>query len=1271
MRIRNVIFTIIATLILTCTLGFARTTTTDLELVKPIWTEDIDILDDINANSDILEAFANDVLEFDLSPVLRASLDIATFNIEGVDATEFGYLDGVSAFGGTLIDDADAEAARTTLSAVSMALDNIASCAINTSLLLGTSDGGALGSTSYMWSDLFLASGAVINFHVGDITLTHSAEVLTLAGGLLAAEQLTLTKTTIAAGAFTGLTTTVTCGVTHTGNVAGTRSYVTTDDTGDTIANMFGIMSRATVIHDDDYVSGTLTGNLCQIDLGTSIQGNAWGMCIDHLASDARNHAPIAFIRFEDKDPSVAPTLYWFDLGGTANAFPTGDAGDIHYHDTLHIRLNSTDRYIPLSTVEGTYTTTYPIVATDLTVTNDITGSITGNAETVTFADNDATDEANEILFAGNAAESGDCVVEADSDFTYNPSTGTLTTTAITVTGAIATATDISMTGELDMTGANALIDLNPAQTGTACIIDITPTAAIAAASDWDGICIDGDALDPLTGNTTFIHGLHLDFSGVVSADGDDAVVGGAYVLLPTGDTANCYAYTHALNELTVAGMQVGFGSLGGSLELSFTATYRGMWVDWDGITRNANAPVLEGIRVELPADYSNFGTSFGAYFSGGGETVTICDGTYSLNISGNVLLDGTFDMTYSNATAGGDGGFTSHVLQSTTALTGTLRGAYITASNYTETATGTIRGLEVKARTEQPGGSGGDVNVLEGISISADSKAHSVTTMRGIEVMLDGSTGGTVTEGVGIRIANNMQADKITTMTALQIYSDSFPYDYGIDMSQGAGGITTDIKLSGGTTLTSRAMVVPSGGKFNISIGGASGDDFTVDTNKLVVLGDTGYVGIGTATPGFLLDIHGSRLGLKVINNTAVNSANDITFWAQNINSGDHAQTSFYFTNDRGIAGAFASYGGLIYGGSGYTADPIFGFNRNDKMFLVTYGNNNLGMYLGTTVAQPLIFGTNNTEKMRIISSGNIGLHGVTVPTAKLHLPAGTAAASTAPLKFMSGPLLTAEEAGTIEFLTDAWYGTITTGPTRKQFAFTDIVDDTAYGAGWDAVTAIAPSKNAVYDKIEALSSADLSDVASIAMLDETEVVLEAWDFQYDVTIFIEDDDPAVRPTFTFRKARDGDPDYDVHSGDEMGALRYDGRIGPVHYEGANIRAIVDVTPGAGDMPGRLEFLTTPDGAGDPVLRLAIDNAGNIKMGDGAWTNYVNVTNAGAMTAEGTASIEATDLAITNQAEGDILYFDGSNWIRLAKGTAGQVLTMNAGETAPEWQTP
>jgi len=69
------------------------------------------------------------------------------------------------------------------IGAATKALDNLSSVAINTSLLLGASDGGALGSGSKMWSDLFLASGGVINWDNGDVILTHSANTLTFASG--------------------------------------------------------------------------------------------------------------------------------------------------------------------------------------------------------------------------------------------------------------------------------------------------------------------------------------------------------------------------------------------------------------------------------------------------------------------------------------------------------------------------------------------------------------------------------------------------------------------------------------------------------------------------------------------------------------------------------------------------------------------------------------------------------------------------------------------------------------------------------------------------------------------------------------------------------------------------------------------------------------------------------------------------------------------------------------------------------------------------------
>jgi hypothetical protein len=57
---------------------------------------------------------------------------------------------------------------------------------ISTDLAPTSNDGLALGTTALGWADLFLASGGVVNFNNGDVTLTHSANTLTLAGGDLA-----------------------------------------------------------------------------------------------------------------------------------------------------------------------------------------------------------------------------------------------------------------------------------------------------------------------------------------------------------------------------------------------------------------------------------------------------------------------------------------------------------------------------------------------------------------------------------------------------------------------------------------------------------------------------------------------------------------------------------------------------------------------------------------------------------------------------------------------------------------------------------------------------------------------------------------------------------------------------------------------------------------------------------------------------------------------------------------------------------------------------
>lgn len=55
----------------------------------------------------------------------------------------------------------------------------------------------------------------------------------------------------------------------------------------------------------------------------------------------------------------------------------------------------------------------------------------------------------------------------------------------------------------------------------------------------------------------------------------------------------------------------------------------------------------------------------------------------------------------------------------------------------------------------------------------------------------------------------------------------------------------------------------------------------------------------------------------------------------------------------------------------------------------------------------------------------------------------------------------------------------------------------------------------------------------------------------------------------------------------------------GPTYQPAAQILFKIDGTPGAGtDMPGRIEFWTTPDGSATPLRRMFIDNAGLIQVG-------------------------------------------------------------------------
>lgn len=70
------------------------------------------------------------------------------------------------------------------------------------------------------------------------------------------------------------------------------------------------------------------------------------------------------------------------------------------------------------------------------------------------------------------------------------------------------------------------------------------------------------------------------------------------------------------------------------------------------------------------------------------------------------------------------------------------------------------------------------------------------------------------------------------------------------------------------------------------------------------------------------------------------------------------------------------------------------------------------------------------------------------------------------------------------------------------------------------------------------------------------------------------------------------------VASGDAVGSANFFGYDGAANIELANITATVDGTPGTNDMPGRLTFSTTADGASSTTERFRIGSAGQLGIG-------------------------------------------------------------------------
>ena len=152
------------------------------------------------------------------------------------------------------------------------------------------------------------------------------------------------------------------------------------------------------------------------------------------------------------------------------------------------------------------------------------------------------------------------------------------------------------------------------------------------------------------------------------------------------------------------------------------------------------------------------------------------------------------------------------------------------------------------------------------------------------------------------------------------------------------------------------------------------------------------------------------------------------------------------------------------------------------------------------------------------------------------------------------------------------------------------------------------------------------------------------------------------------------------LQSGDEIGSLAWAGADGgDMESTAARIYSAVDATPGSNDMPGRLMFATTADGADSPTERLRINAAGHMGLGETDISPVGGTYKAFDVAYKGTGISGRTDNPTLDIRSN--IYFDGSNWkygegstsagllniggnqlifYSAASGTAGDTATIN-----------
>ena len=634
---------------------------------------------------------------------------------------------------------------------------------------------------------------------------------------------------------------------------------------------------------------------------------------------------------------------------------------------------------------------------------------------------------------------------------------------------------------------------------------------------------------------------------------------------------------------------------------------------DQGGTDQNVTA---SGIYRAITSGVTVTGTISGAVLIG---TTTVSGATVTgTAVQGTTVqgVSGTFTSLTGTTTTGTTANFVSGVF--TTRIFGTTvtgdtgqftSGTFVSLTGTTITGT-TINAVTVSSTT-------GTFGSITGTTITG-------TTINGATV---NSTTGSFTSLTGVTVtgttAQFASGVFITQVSGLTVTGTQSSFTSGnfVTLSGATATFTSGIIASGTAAAPSLAIL----GDPNTGIYSPGANQLAVATNGAgrLFVGSTGNIGLSEASPTARLHIAGSTTagGIKIVDSNSALSAPGIEVIGKRSDS----------NGSSGFAGKLLlskNRTDAAINSANFLGSVAFGGNHTDGTEAnILYSASIVGISDGafnsaTDMPTALVFNTGatgrapdtanvttGTERLRITSAGLVGI-GTSAPSTILEIAsnAGGQTASTIPTLRITNTDTTAvtnDIAGSVEFLSkDASEPNVVTGYIRN------IAEDagTRYALTFGAKNTGVGAQERL--RIDARGRLLVGTPTSYATRNYLNNVLDPQKQLHGITsasstaaITNWSNTTQGPAQFVLAKSRGtavGTRGI-VANTDDIGVITFTADDGANFIPAASILAEVDGIPGANDMPGRLVFSTTADGAATPTERLRITSAGLVGIGTSA----------------------------------------------------------------------